>query len=240
MIRLTLILIFLALFGIISIPIYFVLFIIGKFNMRKKAAISQKIVAGALKFVMFIAGTKLDVEGIQNIDKDEAVLYVCNHRSYFDIVVTYATVPTLTGYISKDDIKKIPVVSNWMKRLNCLFLDRNDVRQGLQVILTAIEKVKEGYSMFIMPEGKRNHSDELLEFKDAVFKIALKSGCKVVPVAVAGTDDVFENCFPRIRSGKIKLRYGKPVDLADLSKEEKKHIGEYFREIIKSMLDDMK
>lgn len=240
MIRDILIVLLVAIFGIISLPIYFVLFIVGKFDMRKKMAISQKIVAFVLKMILFVSGVKLDVRGIDNIPRDEAVMFIANHRSYFDIIATYATLPILTSYISKDGLKKFPVVSNWMKRLNCLFLERDNPRQGLEVILKAIGMVKDGISIFVMPEGTRNHGQELLAFHDATFKIATKSGCKVVPVAMIGTDDIFENNKYRVKSGKIILQYGKPVDLADIPKEEKKHPGELFRGIIEDMLKEMK
>lgn len=240
MVRTILIALFLVIFSIISLPLYFLVFIIGKFDLRKKAAVSQKIVACALKIIIFLAGVKLEVEGVENIPADKAVLYVANHRGYFDIITTYATVPTLTGYISKDDIKKIPCVSNWMKRLNCLFLERENVRQGMEVILKAIENVKNGYSIFVMPEGTRNHTEEVGPFKNATFKIAQKTGCPVVPVAIMGSDDIFENCSPKVKAGTIKLKYGKPVYLEDIPKEKRKQPGEIFREIVVGMLEEMK
>ncbi len=61
------------------------------------------------------------------------------------------------------------MISWWMKYLNCLFLDRDDIRQGMKVILTGIELMKEGTNIFIAPEGTRNSSDELLPFHEASF-----------------------------------------------------------------------
>ena len=240
MLKFIFIVLFLVVFSIISLPLYFIVFIIGKFSPRKKVAVSQAIVSRGFKFILFNCGIKVKVEGLENIPKDEAVLYVGNHRSYFDILAAYATVPNLTGFVAKDSMRKFPCISSWMKRINCLFLDREDVRQGLKVILKAIELVKDGYSIFIMPEGTRNSGEELLPFKDASFKIADKSGCAVVPVAMVGTDDRFEKQLPRVKRGTIYVRYGTPVYMKDLEKEDRKHPGELFRGIIADMLDDMK
>ena len=75
---------------------------------------------------------------------------------FFDIVVGYATAPIPSAFVSKKEIEKVPMISWWMKYLNCLFLDRDDIRQGMKVILTGIELMKEGTNIFIAPEGTRN------------------------------------------------------------------------------------
>ena len=240
MLKFIFIVLFLVIFSIISLPLYLMVFIIGKFSPRKKVAVSQAIVSWGFKFILFNSGIKVKVEGLENIPKDEAVLYAGNHRSYFDILAAYATVPNLTGFVAKDSMKKFPCISSWMKRINCLFLDRNDIRQGMQVILKAIELVKDGYSIFIMPEGTRNFEEELLPFKDASFKIADKSGCAVIPVAMIGTYERFEKQLPRVKRGTIYVRYGEPVYLKNMEKEDRKHPGEYFRGVITDMLVDMK
>lgn len=96
------------------------------------------------------------MRGLENIPTDRAVLYVGNHRSYFDIVMGYMTVPRLTGFIAKKEMIKIPLLNRWMDRMNCLFLDRSNIKEGLKTILAGIEKIKGGISMWIFPEGTRN------------------------------------------------------------------------------------
>lgn len=148
---------------------------------------------------IFLAGVHLTVEGKEHVPTDQAVLYIGNHRSIFDIVITYAQCPNLTGYISKDGVNKVPLLGIWMRRLYCLFLDRKDLKQGLKTILTAIDQVKSGISICIFPEGTRNRDREdattLLPFKDGSFKIAQKTGCPIIPMALTGTADIFENHF---------------------------------------------
>ena len=70
-------------------------------------------------------------------------------EAFFDVPITYPRCPIRTGYIAKKEMEKVPLLSTWMKRLHCLFLDRNDLKQGLKTILTAIEKVKSGISICI-------------------------------------------------------------------------------------------
>lgn len=106
----------------------------------------------------------IEVNGLENIP-DEAALFVGNHSSYFDIIVTGAAIPGGVGFVAKDSLGNIPGLSSWMKRIHCLFLDRKDIRKGLQTILEGAEYLKEGYSMCIYPEGTRSTNGELGEFK---------------------------------------------------------------------------
>lgn len=236
MIRLVLVVLFIVLFLICSVPIMFVEYIIGKFNMDVKSRSSLAIVNWAFRCVLFFAGTKITVLGEENVPKDEPVLYIGNHRSYFDIVMTYVRVPRLTGYIAKKEMLKVPLLSVWMKYLHCLFLDRNDIKQGLKTILEAIEKIKSGISICIFPEGTRNKvNDTFMEFHEGSFKIASKTGCAIVPMAINNAADIFEDHQPRIKKTHVVLEYGKPIYIKDLDKEDQRHPGQYVQNIIKEM-----
>lgn len=234
--RLILTVLFLLIFFIISIPLYLIMWIIGRFNRRAMVAASQKIVVGAFHVVNFISGVKKNVIGRENIPKGEAVLYIANHRGYFDVPIAYSTVPTLTSFMAKKEIGKIPFLSYWMRFLQCLFLDRDDVKQGLKTILKGIDLVKDGYSVYISPEGTRSQGKDMLPFKEGSFKIAQKTGCAIIPVALSNTDELFENHFPWIHSAHVIIEYGKPIYPKDLSKEDQKFLGSYVQNIIRGML----
>ncbi|MDF2485806.1 MAG: hypothetical protein K0R46_1974 [Herbinix sp.] len=236
MLRLLLAGTFLILFFIISIPIFLIEYIIGRFDHRTMVASSQAIVVGAFRIILFLSGVRRTVIGRENIPKNEAVLYISNHRSYFDIPVAYSSVPTLTSFMAKKEIAKIPFLSHWMRFLQCLFLDREDIKQGLKTVLKGIDLVKAGYSVFISPEGTRNHGKEMLPFKEGSFKIAEKTGCAIIPVALLNTDEAFENHAPRIRATHVVIEYGEPIYPKDLSKEQLKFLGSHVQGIIRDML----
>ena len=240
--RTILIVLFLLLFFIASIPILLIEWIIGKIN-KRAADISQlRIVQWGFRVVLFLSGTKVDVRGEENVPKDEAVLYVGNHRGFYDTVISYSRCPGLTGYISKNNVAKVPGLSHWMRRLYCLFIDRDDIKQGLKIILQAIEQVKSGISICIFPEGTRNKNEnpaELLPFKEGSFKIAQKTNCKIIPMALVHTDDIFENQFPWIKRAHVVLEYGKPIIPSELAKEDQKHLGAYCQGVISSMLENI-
>jgi 1-acyl-sn-glycerol-3-phosphate acyltransferases len=234
--RLILTALFLVIFFILSIPVYLIELLIGRFNHKAMVASSQKIVVGAFHIVLFISGVRTTVIGRDNVPKDKAVLYISNHRSYFDIPVAYSTVPTLTSFMAKKEIGRIPFLSYWMRFLQCLFLDREDVKQGLKTILKGIDLVKGGYSVFISPEGTRSQGTEMLPFKEGSFKIAEKTGCAIIPVAISNTDEAFEKHAPWIHSAHVIIEYGKPIYPKELPKEQQKFLGSYVQNIIREML----
>ncbi len=231
--RLMLVAIYLIFYTIISIPLYLVLFVVGKINPGKKAVISQKIVNNlGFRPILFLSGVTLTVKGKENVLKDQAALYVFNHRGFFDILAGYTTAPYPTAFVSKQEIAGVPMVSRWMKYMNCLFLDREDIRQGLQTILQGIELLKSGTSIYIAPEGKRNSGEELLEFHEASFKLAEKSKCPIVPVAINNTDAVFERHLPWIRKAHVVIEYCEPIYMDQMERTQKKVIGKTVRDVL--------
>lgn len=239
MIRTIFAVLFAVVYLICGIPVLGIEWIIGKFNKEKMDVSSLRMVQWALGTIGKICGVKLTVIGKENIPKDQAVLYVCNHRSYFDIILGYSIMPGLTGYISKDDLEKVPLLNIWMRRLYCLFLNRADMKQGLKTILKAIEYIKQGVSICIFPEGTRNRGEEgsLLEFKEGSFKIAEKTGCPVIPIAISHTADVILNHMPKVTPCHVTIEYGEPIYPKELPKEQKRALGAMTKGRIQEMLD---
>ncbi|MDE6744810.1 MAG: 1-acyl-sn-glycerol-3-phosphate acyltransferase [Lachnospiraceae bacterium] len=230
MIRIFFALLFLFTFLIISIIIQLIEEIVGLFSKKAKAVSSLAIVNWAFRVIIFISGTKLTVIGEENVPKEEAVLYVLNHRGYFDILLTYTRVPRPTGYVAKKEMLKYLTLTKWMKNLYCEFMDRSDLRKGMESINNCAEKIKKGISIAIFPEGTRNKSDApLLEFHKGSFKIAEKTGCKIVPVVLNNTSAVFEDQFPLIRKQHVILEYLPVVDVATMDREEKKQLCDMVR-----------
>lgn len=233
MIRFLIVAGFVILFLIFSTPLMLAEWIIGKYNPSLKDRSSLAIVNWAFRWVIRLAGVHVIVLGEENVPKDTAVLYAGNHRSYFDIVLTYVRVPRPTGYVAKVEMAKWPLLSVWMRNLHCLFLDRSNIKEGLKTILAGVEKVKNGISICIFPEGTRNKvPDTFLPFHDGSFKIAEKGGVPVIPMTIVNSAAIYEDHFPRMKKATVVIEYGKPVFIKDLDKETRKNLGAYFAGII--------
>lgn len=232
---------FATLFLIISIPIFGIEWFIGKFNHKAKEYSSLRILQWGLRTAFWLTGAKATIIGKENLP-EETCLYVSNHRSIVDIALLYPLCKHPTGFISKKSMGKIPSFRTWLLTLHGLLLDREDPRQGMKVILQAIENVKAGICMCIFPEGTRKRTEEgpLLPFHDGSFKIATKTGCPIIPIAINNSSAVFEDQFPRIRPAKVIVEIGQPIYPNELDKETLKHIGKYCQNIIQETINKNK
>ena len=228
---------FVILFLIIGIPVLGIEWLIGKVSKKTMDYSSLRLVQWAFKMIIKLAGIELTVIGEENISEGP-VLYIGNHRSFFDIVITYARCKNLTGYIAKKEMLSIPLLRTWMKRLYCLFLDRENPKEGLKTILQAIDYIKHGISICIFPEGTRNNGEELsmLPFRDGALKIAEKTGCAIIPISMNNTADIFEAHFPRVKKVHVVIEYGKPIYPKELDKETRKHLGIYCHDLIQDTI----
>lgn len=233
MIRLILISIYLISFLVLTIPVMLVEWVIGKFNPTLRDRICKALVSWGFRCITFIAGTKVIVKGLENIPADSAALFVGNHRSYFDIVLTYPLFPRPTGYVAKVEMKKWPLLNIWMKYVHCLFLDRENIKEGLKTILIGVEEVKNGISICIFPEGTRNKvPDTFLPFHEGSFKIADKGGVPVIPMTIVNSASAFEDHLPKVKKTTVVIAFGEPIYLKELDKDIRKNLASYVSGVI--------
>ncbi|MFI3207772.1 MAG: lysophospholipid acyltransferase family protein [Eubacteriales bacterium] len=237
MIRFITLCIVLIIYLVFSTPFFFVYKLISRKNPEKGDYLALRSVQRAFKILLAIAGVKTTVIGEENIP-DEAVLFIGNHRSQFDILLTYSRCKRLTGYVAKKELEKFPFLNARMRSLHCLFLDRENPREGLKTIIEAINHIKKGISVCIFPEGTRHMGDEgtLMEFKEGSFKVATKTGCAIIPMSILNSAAMFEHQFPKIRPTHVVIEYGKPIYPKDLDKEDQKHLGVYCSKVIEETL----
>lgn len=237
MIRFILVTLTLLLYLILGIPVLLIEWGISKWNPHFRDISCLRMVQAAFKLILWLTGADITYIGRENIPKDQAVLYISNHNSYFYILLTYSQCPGLTGYVAKAEMLKAPLLRDWMKRLYCLFLDRSNIRAGMQTILTGIEYIKKGISIFIFPEGTRSKDGKMQPFKEGSMKVASKTGCPIIPIAITGSAEIWENHMPKIKPCRVIVEYGAPIRPKELTKDEQKFLGSYTQQKIQEMLN---
>lgn len=237
-IRTILVLIFVALFLILSMPLHLVLWLIGKKKPMTKYRVSHKVIRWAFRTVFWIAGIRTQAVGTEHIPTDTPVLFVSNHRSNLDILLIQTTAGVPVGFVSKTELKKVPLLGFWMCDIGCVFLDRANIKSAIKSMNDGAEHISVGCSMAICPEGTRGHEEEMKPFKDGSLKIATKANAPIIPVAVIGTDDCLENNPGlKLTKGTLTVAYGKPIYLEELSPEDKKHLGAYTQQFVKELYE---
>jgi 1-acyl-sn-glycerol-3-phosphate acyltransferase len=188
------------------------------------------------KTILFVCGVKVEVRGAENINAASPRIYMSNHQSYFDIFTLLAALPVSFKFILKQELMKIPLLGWAMKGARYISIDREDGRKAIISINNAAEKIKNGASVLIFPEGTRSEDGIVGEFKKGGFLLAMKSGCDVVPVAISGSRNVVPKGSRKVNKGTIFLNIGKPIPLAECSKREMNQFIERVRDEVVKMV----
>ena len=217
-------LIFAAAVILIDLPLHLITWLIEKASPGSCTKFRHGYARFAMKGIWLLAGGRATVLGLENIPEDHPVLFVGNHRSIFDIILAGSLIKYPVGFVAKKELQGTPITLI-MEEIHCLFLDREDPRQGLKTILTAIDYVKSGISMFIFPEGTRCKVEgTFLPFHAGSFKIATKAKVPIVPVTIVGMGDVFEDLYPRLKWAPVVIEFGKPIETADMDRNAQKDL----------------
>ncbi|MCR4782500.1 MAG: 1-acyl-sn-glycerol-3-phosphate acyltransferase [Lachnospiraceae bacterium] len=224
-----------VLFCIITIPVIIILFIVRKINRPLADKISRGFIVFIFTLIRLTLTTRVHVDGQENIPEEKSVLYIGNHLSIFDIVMTYPLFKGVTGFVAKKELKKIPLLNFWMDLIECEFLDRSSLKAGLKMITNSIDKVNDGISMCIFPEGTRSKTGEIGEFKGGSFKIATRTKCPIVPVSIQNTQNILRTHIPFVKTTDVYITFGKPIYPDELSREEIKRLDTDVKETIISL-----
>lgn len=186
------------------------------------------------QYVIKIAGTRVETIGLENIPEGNC-LFVGNHQSNLDIPIVLSQLNKNVSFISKKELGKIPLFSFWMKKMHCVFLDRNNVRDAVNSISEGANILKNHCSMVIFPEGTRSKSSKMGSFRKGSIKFGLKAEVPIVPFTIIDSYKGYEE-KGTFSECNVKLIINKPIYVSSLSKEEKVHIIEKIKGIIDSNL----
>lgn len=183
------------------------------------------------KTFMALTGSQIEVVGLHHIPEGP-VLFASNHEGNFDIPVLIGAIEKPFGFISKIEVKKVPVLSNWMEAINCVFIDRKNREKAAGSIMSGVELLKKGNSLVIFPEGTRSKGGPVGLFKAGGFRLAKDSGVPIVPISIQGTADVFEKNGRLVKPAKIKVIISPPVYSRQYKDKELISLAEEIRNII--------
>ena len=185
--------------------------------------------------ILRVTGARMTVEGQKNIPAGPCV-FVGNHRSYYDIPILLTALDAPHGILAKEELEKIPLLNRWMKLLGCVFVKRDDIRASVKALNDATAIVESGRSFVIFPEGTRYKGEEGGAGEAGAFRIAIKTGVPVVPVAISGARGLFEGHGLRATPGDIRVRILPAIQTAGMSKAEQKQLPDAVRQTILAQL----
>ncbi len=190
------------------------------------------------RYCVALAGATVEVHGEELIPPDTAVVFIGNHQGYFDIPLMLGFINKPKAFISKIEILKVPLLNDWMKHMQCTFLDRKDMRQSIRAMAEAVETVKKGYSLVIFPEGTRSKGKPVSEFKAGSFKLPFKAGVPIVPVTIDGSWRILEE-KGHFQKAHVRITVHPPIETANLDREQQAAIPARVQEIVQKGLSNI-
>lgn len=188
------------------------------------------------KVILRVCGVKVYMEGLENIVKDEPRIYMANHTSYFDIFALLSTLPVDFKFIVKQELMDLPIFGMAMRRAGYIGIERKEPRKALKSMQEAAERIRNGASVLIFPEGTRSEDGRLQSFKPGGFHLALRSGCDIVPLAITGSREIVPKGSLRIRKGTIRVAVGKEISLKGQTKKNMVQVMERVRDAMTGQL----
>lgn len=187
------------------------------------------------KILLLICNIKVKVIGKENILQWKPQVFMANHQSDFDILISLAYIPAQFRWIAKKELFAIPIFGAAMRSAGYIEIDRSNHEKALQSIDEAALRIRRGKSIMTFPEGTRSREGEINAFKQGAFHLAIKSGVPIVPVSIIGSGRIMPKRSLRIKPGQIKMIIGKPIDVVNYDIEKRHELVEKVRnEIIKN------
>ena len=196
-----------------------------------------KCAAPWAKVILWVCGVKVKVKGRIQGERDSTGIYMSNHQSIFDIFTLLACLPVDFKFILKQELMKIPLFGFAMKRARYISIDRENPRLAVKSMNDAAEKIKNGTSVLIFPEGTRSVDGQLLPFKRGGFHLALKSECNVVPVSIIDSRLIAPKGSLRIKKGNVIMNIGEPIPVKGYSRKDMVQLMDRVRD---AMINQMK
>ena len=184
------------------------------------------------KSILMVSRIKVSVQGYSNIDPALPYIYMPNHQSNFDIPVLLGHLKVQFRWLAKIELFKIPIFGRAMRKAGYISIDRYNRESAIKSLKVAANKIKNGVSVLIFPEGTRSRDGDILPFKKGGFVLAIDSGVPIVPVVITGTRSIMTKGKFLVNAGQVNMVIHKPIDTSAYTRDTKAALMENVRRVI--------
>ena len=185
---------------------------------------------------MALAGIRFKVAGREHVPAGRGVVFCANHQSNVEPPVLFRAVHPRLAFLYKHEIDRIPVLARAFRMAGFVPIDRHDKEAAMQSIELGAAGLRAGQSILIFPEGTRSKTDELLPFKKGGFRMAIKAGAPIVPVAISGGRAAMVKGSAVIHPVTFTVRIGRPVETAGVDVADRDALIARVRQEIATLL----
>jgi 1-acyl-sn-glycerol-3-phosphate acyltransferase len=182
--------------------------------------------------ILKTSGIRVTVEGLENLNLHETVIFCANHQSAMDIPILFMHLPVRFRFLAKRPLFKLPFLGWHLRRSGHIPVERDRPHEAMKSFDQAAAKVREGSSVVVFAEGRRSRDGQVGPFKAGSLYLAILAGVPVVPVTLNGTRAVLKPDTYHIRPGQAEMIIHKPIPTAGLNPDDVKALCERVREQI--------
>jgi len=175
---------------------------------------------GAIRIACRMAGLRIRTEGLENIPA-RACIFAANHASNLDPPALVAVFPRRVSFLAKKELFRIPILATAMRVAQFVPVDRASREAATASVDIAARRLKEGLSFAVFPEGTRSPDGRMRPFKKGTFVMAIQAGAPVVPVSIAGAQNLMQKGKWTLRPGEVTIRFGPAVDASEYTLEQR-------------------
>ena len=173
------------------------------------------------KIILWTAGVKVKVFGLENIDPNNDYVFVSNHCSNFDIPVVITSIPNQIRLVAKKELSKIPFMGWSLRMGDYILIDRANRNDSMKSLEDGVSKLQNGRSVLMFAEGTRSVTGEIREFKKGPFLLAIKAQVPVVPVTINYTQNIMVKNTLIVKSGTVEIHIEKPISTKGLNEDDR-------------------
>jgi 1-acyl-sn-glycerol-3-phosphate acyltransferase len=187
------------------------------------------------RVILWAAGVKTIVHNPERMAGGEPRLYLSNHLSWFDIPALAGVFPRYK-FVAKEELFKIPVFGPAIRAIGMVPIERQNRKAAFAAYRVAAERIRDGSSVVVFPEGTRGYEYPIRPFKKGPFVLAIAAGVPIVPVLLHGTRDVFQKGTFLVRPGQFDIHLLEPIPTAGLDYSDRDELAERARsEIVEAL-----
>ncbi|MCX8118863.1 MAG: 1-acyl-sn-glycerol-3-phosphate acyltransferase [Desulfobacterota bacterium] len=184
------------------------------------------------KVALLANGVKVRVEGLERIKGSGPFIFMANHQGSYDIFALLGYLPFHFKWLAKKELFSIPFLGWTMNAAGYISLDRQGTRETVEAMNQAAQKIREGMSVVIFPEGSRSPDGSIQPFKKGGFTLALKARVPIVPISIAGSREIMPKEKWAASPGEIRIRVGEPIETESYSTRDRTVLMERVSETI--------
>ncbi|MGA9069332.1 MAG: lysophospholipid acyltransferase family protein [Terracidiphilus sp.] len=169
----------------------------------------------------WMAGVRFDVEGMENIPKDRACIFMSNHVSNLDPPALISLIPGRTSAFMKRSLMELPILGTGFRQGDFIAVERNGSPVDAERSVSAAKEVlAKGVHMTTFVEGTRSRDGRLLPFKKGPFYLAMSSGARCIPVSISGTESIWGKGSSRIKPGTARVIFHTPIEPTEFASRD--------------------